>query len=122
MVVLRTASDPSSLLEPVRKALRKGIGTSLQAVLREIYQRYEVKGPYSPAAEFASRRALRNAALGYLTSRGRREDIARVAAHFEQARNATDELNALAMLAELRSPERTRAFACLLYTSDAADD
>ena len=26
-------------------------------------------------------------------------------------RNATDELNALAMLAELRSPERTRAFA-----------
>ncbi|HEU0058530.1 MAG TPA: aminopeptidase N [Hyphomicrobiaceae bacterium] len=94
-----------------RNGLRKAIGTSLNADLRDIYQRYEVKGRYSPAAEFASRRALRNAALGYLTSRGRREDIARVAAHFQDARNATDELNALAMLAELRSPERTRAFA-----------
>jgi aminopeptidase N len=94
-----------------RKALRKAIGISLKAMLLDIYTRYEVKGPYSPAAEFASRRALRNAALGYLTSRGRREDIARVAAHFGKARNATDELNALAMLAELRSPERTRAFA-----------
>jgi aminopeptidase N len=69
-----------------------------------------VKGRYSPAAEFANQRALRNAALGYLTSRGRREDIARVVAHFDTARNATDELNALAMLSELRSPERTRAF------------
>jgi len=94
-----------------RKALRKAIGTALKAMLLDIYTRYEVKGPYSPAAEFASRRALRNAALGYLTSRGRREDIVRAAAHFEGARNATDELNALAMLAELRSPERARAFA-----------
>jgi aminopeptidase N len=108
--VLGRDVDPLAI-HLARKALRKAIGTSLQAVLRDIYQRYEVKGAYSPAAEFASRRALRNAALGYLTSRGRREDIVRVAAHFQHARNATDELNALAMLAELRSPERTRAFA-----------
>ena len=38
------------------------------------------------------------------------EDIARVAAHFANARNATDEVSALAMLSELRSPERTKAF------------
>jgi aminopeptidase N len=108
--VLGRDVDPLAI-HLARKALRKAIGTSLHAKLVEIYQRYEVKGAYSPAAEYASRRALRNAALGYLTSRGRREDIARVAAHFAQARNATDELNALAMLSELRSPERTRAFA-----------
>jgi aminopeptidase N len=102
--------DPLAIHQ-ARKALRKAIGSALKDKLLELYTRYEVKGPYSPAAEFASRRALRNAALGYLTSRGRREDIARVAAHFEKARNATDELNALAMLAELRSPARTRAFA-----------
>jgi aminopeptidase N len=107
--VLGRDVDPSAI-HLARKALRKAIGTSLNAVLVDIYQRYEVKGPYSPAAEFASRRALRNAALGYLTSRGRRLDIVRAAAHFAKARNATDELNALAMLSELRSPERTRAF------------
>src|SRR5262249_55621804 len=98
--------DPTAI-HLARKALRKAIGSTLI----DIYQRHEVKGPYSPAAEFASRRALRNAALGYLASRGRREDIARVAAHFAHARNATDELNALAMLSELRTPQRTRAFA-----------
>ncbi|HJZ31286.1 MAG TPA: aminopeptidase N [Hyphomicrobiaceae bacterium] len=102
--------DPTAI-HLARKALRKAIGSTLSGTLIDIYQRHEVKGPYSPAAEFASRRALRNAALGYLASRGRREDIARVAAHFAHARNATDELNALAMLSELRTPERTRAFA-----------
>ena len=40
----------------------------------------------------------------------RPEDIARVAAHFAQSRNATDEVGASSMLAELRSPERTQAF------------
>src|SRR5215813_4123508 len=102
--------DPTAI-HLARKTLRKAIGSTLSGTLIDIYQRHEVKGPYSPAAEFASRRALRNAALGYLASRGRREDIARVAAHFAHARNATDELNALAMLSELRTPQRTRAFA-----------
>src|SRR5215468_8594337 len=102
--------DPTAI-HLARKALRKAIGSTLSGTLIDIYQRHEVKGPYSPAAEFASRRALRNAALGYLANRGRREDIARVAAHFAHARNATDELNALAMLSELRTPERTQAFA-----------
>ncbi len=107
--VLGRDVDPLAI-HLARKALRKAIGSTLHATLLDTYKRYEVKGAYSPAAEFASRRALRNAALGYLTSRGRREDIARVAAHFAHARNATDELNALAMLSELRSPERKKAF------------
>ena len=38
--------------------------------LLDTYRDYEVKGPYSPAPEAAGKRALRNAALGYLTSRG----------------------------------------------------
>jgi aminopeptidase N len=101
--------DPLAIHQ-ARKGLRKAIGTALHAKLVDIYKRHEIKGPYSPAPEVASRRALRNAALGYLTSRGRQEDIARVAAHFANARNATDELNALSMLSELRSPERGKAF------------
>ncbi|HJZ42101.1 MAG TPA: aminopeptidase N [Hyphomicrobiaceae bacterium] len=101
--------DPLAI-HKARKALRKAIGASLHATLVGIYRKHEVAGPYSPAPEPAGRRTLRNVALGYLVSRGRAEDIARVAAHFANARNATDEVAALAMLSELRSPERPKAF------------
>src|SRR5207247_5765223 len=84
--------------------------TTLYDALADAYRRHEAKGAYSPGAEAAGKRALRNAALGYLTCRGRAEDIARVAAHFANARNATDEVSALSMLSELRSPERAKAF------------
>ena len=77
--------------------------------LLDAYRRNEVKGPYSPASEPAGRRALRNTALGYLASRGRAEDVARVVRHFDEANNATDEVAALSILSQLRSPERAKA-------------
>ena len=83
--------DPLAI-HKARKELRKAIGTVLYDTLAETYRRHEVKGPYSPAPEAAGKRALRNAALGYLTCRGKPEDVARVAAHFAHARNATDEV------------------------------
>ena len=82
----------------------------LHDTFAEIYRRMEAKGPYSPAPEPAGRRALRNVALGYLTSRGQPEDMARTAAHFEHSRNLTDETSALSMLSELNVPERAQAF------------
>ena len=93
-----------------RNALRKTIGTRLYDTFSDVYRRMEVKGPYSPAPEPAGQRALRNVALGYLTIRGRPEDIARAAVHFQQSRNLTDETAALSMLSELNTPERTEAF------------
>ncbi len=101
--------DPLAI-HKARKELRKAIGTTHYRALADTYRDNEPEGPYSPAPEAAGKRALRNAALGYLASRGRPEDIARVAAHFANARNATDEVSALAMLSELRSPERAKAF------------
>jgi aminopeptidase N len=101
--------DPLAI-HTARKALRKSIATALYDKLLETYRRYEVKGPYSPAPAPAGQRALRNTALGYLTCRGKPEDVARAAAQLANARNATDEVAALAILSELRSPERTRAF------------
>ena len=86
--------DPLAI-HNARKELRKTIGTMLHETLAETYRRHEVKGPYSPAPEAAGKRALRNAALGYLASRGKPEDVARLAAHFASARNATDEVSAL---------------------------
>jgi aminopeptidase N len=100
--------DPLAI-HNARDGLRKAVGIMLYDTLADIYRRYELKGPYSPAPEAAGKRALRNAALGFLTCRGKPEDVARAAAHFSQARNATDEVSALAILSELRSPERAKA-------------
>jgi aminopeptidase N len=101
--------DPLAI-HKVRNALRRAVGTRLHDTFLEIYRRMEATGAYSPAPEAAGRRALRNVALGYLTSRGKPDDIARAAAHFAQSRNLTDETSALSMLAELNAPERTQAF------------
>ncbi len=101
--------DPLAI-HKARNALRKAIGTRLHETLADTYRRMEVKGPYSPAPEPAGRRALRNVALGYLTCRGRPDDIALAEAHFKQSRNLTDETAALAVLSELSAPARTRAF------------
>ena len=101
--------DPLAI-HKARNALRKTIGTRLHDRFAEMYRRMEVKGPYSPAPGPAGQRALRNVALGYLTSRGRPEDIARAAAHFANSRNLTDETSALSMLSELNALERAQAF------------
>ncbi len=79
-------------------------------MLVETYDTMATKGAYSPDAESAGRRALRNTALGLLTARGQAEDIARTYRHFSSARNATDEIDALALLANVRGEERTKAF------------
>jgi aminopeptidase N len=101
--------DPAAI-HKARTYLRRTIGAMLASELSAAYRRFEVKGPYSPAPEPAGRRALRNAALAYLTARCGKEDIARAAQHFARARNLTDEIAALALLADVRSPERIKAF------------
>jgi len=101
--------DPRAI-HKARRELRKGIAAALGEELADTYARHAPQGPYSPSPEQAGRRALRNVALGYLACRGRPEDVARVAAYFAGARNATDEVAALAILAELRTPERAAAF------------
>jgi aminopeptidase N len=102
--------DPLAI-HRARKALRKAIADRLHGPLADIYRRLETPGPYSPAAEPAGRRALRNVALGYLASRGKPEDVARAATHFAESRNLTDETAALAVLSELDVPERAAALA-----------
>jgi len=100
--------DPQAI-HKARSALHKAIGTRLHAAFTETYRRMETPGPYSPAPEQAGRRALRNVALGYLTSRARPEDIARAAAHFARSPNLTDETAALSILSNFNLPERAAA-------------
>ncbi len=102
--------DPLAI-HRARKTLRKAIATRLYQPLADIYRRMETPGPYSPAAEPAGRRALRNVALGYLTIRGRPEDVARAAMHYAESRNLTDEMAGLEVLSEVDAPERVAALA-----------
>jgi aminopeptidase N len=101
--------DPA-LIHRARRWLRKAMGTQLGAHLTEIYGRGGVARRFSPDAKSAGERALRIAALSLLAARGQPADIERTARHFRDARNATDEIGALAILSTLTGPERDDAF------------
>jgi aminopeptidase N len=100
--------DPQ-LIHDAREGLLRTIGRTLYEDLRDIYQRFAQKGPYSPDAASAGKRALRNAALALIAARGESEDVALVAAQFDKARNMTDQTAALSILADVACPERAAA-------------
>jgi aminopeptidase N len=101
--------DPA-LIHRARRWLRQAIGTQLGPHLTEIYDRGNGARRFSPDARSAGERALRISALSLLAARGQPIDIDRAARHFRDARNATDEIGALAVLSTLAGPERTEAF------------
>ena len=92
------------------KALRRTVAVALADTLVALYDRNAVKGPYAPSAAQIGQRALRNQALSMLAVRRGPEDIARAVQHFETARNATDEVAGLAVLADLPGTARAAAF------------
>ena len=106
--------DPEAI-HKARDGLARHVGQLLGTTLEDLYARFATKGSgsktaYSPGAEAAGRRALRNAALSLLTARGGKDDLARVAQHYWQATNNTDETMAMALLSDFKTPERTKIF------------
>ena len=101
--------DPAAI-HRARRMIRRQVGTVLAGRLLEVYRDEATRGDYAPDAASAGRRALRNAALTLLAARGRPEDVSLAARHFRSADNATDEIAGLAVLSELRTPERQAAF------------
>jgi len=71
------------------------IGTALEAELATLYDAMEVTGPYSPEATDAGRRALRLAALRYLSAV---DGGARAQALFDRADNMTEQMGAFTAL------------------------
>jgi aminopeptidase N len=109
--VLARDVDPT-LVHRARRWLRKAIGTELGARLVEIYETSDGgrrAAPGAPGAKGAGLRAVRLGALALLAARGQPADIARVTRHFNEARNATDEIGALAILSVMSGPERLHA-------------
>jgi aminopeptidase N len=96
-------------IHAVRTQLLRDIAASLQELLYDTYQRFEMQQAYSPDADAAGRRALRNLVLAYLMETQTAQARTLVHGHFNAADNMTDSFAALAILADFDCPERTRA-------------
>ena len=88
--------DPDAILAG-RDALAAAIGEINGDLFLGLHERLADDGPFSPDAESAGRRALRNALLDYLAVAGRDETLA--ARRYREATNMTDRSAALAILA-----------------------
>jgi len=92
-----------------RKALRSDIGKLLAEPLLAAYDRLESNDTYSPDAVHAGRRALRNACLDLLAAGDSQTGAEIAMRQFQAANNMTDQMAALATLAQLSAPQRERA-------------
>jgi aminopeptidase N len=100
--------DPDAI-HAVRTNLRRELGRTLRDELVQTYQSLKISGPYSPDAQSAGKRSLRNLALGYLMELESTDAYALCAEQFAAADNMTDRMAALASLANSRSPARDPA-------------
>lgn len=96
----QAAHDAGLVPDPVaihrtRRALSTAIATHLQDALANLYDTLDPGPDYSPDAKQAGRRSLRNSALHLLT---RIEGPGRARAHYDAARNMTDQIAGFAAL------------------------
>ncbi len=99
--------DPLAI-HAARLLLSRKIGRELGSVLGALYDRMATPGPYDPEAGAAGRRALRAAALGYLSHH---DDGARATALAASADNMTETLAALGTLLRIgQGGPETEAF------------
>ncbi|BCM18330.1 aminopeptidase N [Mesorhizobium sp. J8] len=112
--------DPDAIFA-AREALARTIAEANSDAFSALYDNLADKGPFSPDAASAGRRALRNILLDYLSLLPEGATLA--ARHFNAATNMTDRAAALAVLAH-RHPGRAEAEEALAafearYRSDA---
>jgi aminopeptidase N len=112
--------DPDTIFR-ARSALRAAIGVQLGSPLATLYSRLDLAGSYSPDAESAGRRALRNVAVDLLAATGKPADIGRAYRQYTNADNMTDRMAALATLSLHDVAERQHALDDFYsrYASDA---
>jgi aminopeptidase N len=90
--------DPDAVYA-ARRALRVAIGQKHDPALARNYERMIIAGPYSPDAQSAGRRALKNVCLDLMAVTGAGDAIARARAQYAGADNMTDRMAALETLA-----------------------
>ncbi|OWK25265.1 hypothetical protein AJ87_12310 [Rhizobium yanglingense] len=106
---LGSNNDPDAI-HAGRQAVMKQIADRGIAIFTGLFEKMTTPGDFSPDAKSAGRRALRNAALTYLSYV--ENGPARAKAAFDAANNMTERLHALTVLAH-RFPESGEAIAAL---------
>jgi aminopeptidase N len=111
-------NDPDAI-HAGRQAILKQIADAGKAVFTGLYDAMTTPGAFSPDAQSAGRRALRNAALAYLSHA--EGSPARAKAAFDAANNMTDLSQALTILAH-RFPDSVETEAALAAFRDRFAD
>jgi aminopeptidase N len=96
-------------IHAVREAARVEIGRALAQELGDAYARLTDRGPYRIDGVAIGRRALRNTVLGTIAAVDPANGAALAKAQFDEKRNMTDVLAALAALCDIDRPERKAA-------------
>jgi aminopeptidase N len=101
-------ADPEAVSQ-ARRQFMQAVARRYRTRLEGAFRHFSTPGPYSPDAASAGRRAMRNAALGYVCSLD--DDTSRALAflEFRRAENMTDAMAALTCLANSAGAERGRA-------------
>ena len=97
--------DPDAIFR-ARTALRTLMGLHLNAALTKTYESLVDRKPYSPDADSAGRRLLKNVCLDLLAATQESHAIRLVATQYKSADNMTDRMAALATLSLHDVPER----------------
>jgi len=92
-----TPYDPDAARQ-ARRAVRKAAAEALRTDFEALYARLAPQGPYSPDAEAANQRALRNTCLGFLAELGPDVGGELASAQLASADNMTDIMAALTAL------------------------
>ncbi|RVC82982.1 aminopeptidase N [Mesorhizobium sp. M4A.F.Ca.ET.022.05.2.1] len=111
--------DPDAIFA-AREALALAIAKPNRDSFSDLYERLADKGPFSPNASSAGRRALRNILLDYLALLP--EGAALAASHFRSASNMTDRAAALTVLAHRHAGSRQAVEALAAFEAKYGGD
>ena len=105
----RMPVDPDGI-HAARAGLVRAIAASHRPRLAQLYEQMRDTGDFRADAKAAGRRALRNAALRYLTAADDEAAAGLAEAHYRSATNMTDMIAGLAALTRMQSPLKGNAF------------
>ncbi|RVD70503.1 aminopeptidase N, partial [Mesorhizobium sp. M4A.F.Ca.ET.029.04.2.1] len=111
--------DPDAIFA-AREALALAIAKPNRDSFSDLYERLADKGPFSPNASSAGRRAMRNILLDYLALLP--EGAALAASHFRSASNMTDRAAALTVLAHRHAGSRQAVEALAAFEAKYGGD